>query len=120
MADNPCIYMVGMNIPADATPEQLKEFNDFYSNTHVPEVVTNNRGFLTGTRYELLDPSLKGPRFLAVYEVDGEEAAQAHLDRAANPGSGNVRYSTGPDVWQKHDTLWRLMYKPVGSAYRRR
>src|SRR5579884_2891259 len=85
MADNPCIYMVGMNIPADATAEDLKAFNDFYSNTHVPEVVTNNAGFLSGTRYELVDRALKGPRFLAVYEVATEADAQAHINRTGQP-----------------------------------
>ena len=120
MADNPCIYMVGMNIPADATAEQEREFNQFYTHTHVPEVVTNNAGFLTGRRYELVDPSIKGPRFLAVYEVATEADALAHVNRTSQPSGSSVRYSTGPEVWQKHDTLWRLMYKPVAEPFFRK
>jgi hypothetical protein len=112
--------MVGMNIPADATPQQEREFDQFYTHTHVPEVVTNNAGFLTGRRYELVDRSLNGPRFLAVYEVATEADAHAHLNRAANPTGSSVRYSTGPEVWQKHDTLWRLMYKPVAEPFVRK
>ena len=114
MDDTRCIYMVGMNIP-EATPAELAAFNDFYSGTHVPEVVGNNAGFLNGTRYELLDPSLAGPRFLAVYEVADDQAAKQHLARAATPGGS--AYSPGPELWQKHNTLWRLMYRRIGETY---
>lgn len=119
MADARCIYMVGMDIP-QATPAELAAFNEFYSHTHVPEVVGNNAGFLSGTRYELTDPNLSGPRFLAVYEVADEQAAKQHLARNANPNlSGGPRYSPGPELWQKHNTLWRLMYTQIGDKYSR-
>ncbi|MGH2366437.1 MAG: hypothetical protein ACRDGF_08160 [Chloroflexota bacterium] len=116
MDDSRCIYMVGMNIP-QTTPPELKAFNNFYSHTHVPEVVGNNPGFLTGTRYELLDPTLNGPRFLAVYEVADEQLAKAHLART--PRAGGPKYSAGPDIWQQHDTLWRLMYTRIGETHHR-
>jgi hypothetical protein len=114
MSDKPCIYLVGMNIPADTDAAGLAAFNEFYTRTHVPEVVANNPGFLSGTRYELLSADGAGPRFLAVYEVADEEAAKRFLERGRNPQAGRPTYTSGPPTWERHETLWRLMYRPIG------
>ncbi len=107
MAKAPFFYMVGMNIPADTNEAYLADFNEFYSNTHVPEVLRNNPGFISGTRYELFAPDGGSPRFVAVYEVESEAAARGHRERTG------VTYTKGPSAWEKHDTLWRLTYKLV-------
>ena len=57
---HPFMYWVGMNTAADTSQEELAKFNDFYSNTHVPEVVTSNPGFVRATRYELYEPDPRG------------------------------------------------------------
>ena len=94
----------------------LAQFDEFYTNTHVPEVVRNGN-WLRGTRYELFreftHPDPACPRFLAVYEGD-EQAMQTRAERRANPGSG-PRSSKGPAVWEAHDTTWRLIYKRIDS-----
>ena len=108
MPKSPFFYMVGMNVPADTTAKELADFNDFYSNTHVHEVLANNPGFSNPTRYELFTPGAVGPRFLAMYEVDSEAAAQGHLNRRSG-----VTYSKGPVAWEKHDTIWRLSYRLI-------
>jgi hypothetical protein len=100
------IYLLGVDPPPDATDEDLVEFNDFYTHVHLPEVAERRRA-LRAARYELVDavrPPYNGaPRFLAVYEVEEESAA--------NRRHSGPKYSSGPDVWQRHTTPWRLWYR---------
>lgn len=104
------IYLLGVNPPVDATENDLDVFNDFYTNVHLPEVA-ERRHALRATRFELVEeirPPYKGaPRFLAVYEVDEEGAANR---RHVGPP-----YAVGPEIWQRHTTPWRLWYHLLGS-----
>jgi hypothetical protein len=105
------IYLLGVDPPADATDEDLVAFNDFYTNVHLPEVAERRRA-LRAVRYELVDavrPPYQGaPRFLAVYEVDEESAA--------NRRHSGPKYASGPDVWQRHKTPWRLWYRRLSAG----
>ena len=105
------IFMVGMNIPPDTDAAGLAEFNTFYTNTHVPEVVQYG-GYARGTRFELqrafAHPEPGCPRFCAVYEADAEATAHRN-DRRAN----RAPLTSGPPTWEKHDTIWRLVYKRI-------
>ena len=100
------IYLLGVNPPPTTTIEDLEAFNDFYTNVHLPEVAERRRA-LRAQRYELVSeprpPYLGAPRFLTTYEVDQESASNR---RHIGPP-----YSTGPDVWQRHKTPWRLWYR---------
>ena len=100
------IYLLGVDPPTDVTDEELVVFNDFYTDVHLPEVA-EHRHALRATRFELVDairPPYNGaPRFLAVYEVDEESAA--------NRRHSGPKYAPGPDVWQRHTTPWRLWYR---------
>ena len=105
------IYLLGVDPPEDATEADLVVFNDFYTNVHLPEVAERRRA-LRAVRYELVDavkPPYQGaPRFLAVYEVDEESAA--------NRRHSGPKYASGPDVWQRHTTPWRLWYRRLDPA----
>jgi hypothetical protein len=100
------IYLLGVNPPDDATPAELEVFNEFYNTVHLPEVVERRRA-LRAVRYELVEevraPYQGAPRFLAAYEVDEESAS--------NRRHHGPPYSSGPDVWQRHKTPWRLWYR---------
>ena len=99
MADTPFMYWVGMNTEPATSTEELVRFNDFYSHTHMREVVEANQGFVRATRYELCEPDPRGdlgPRWLAVYEMQDEVAAQAYLTRNDGPPEGRPVYSPGP------------------------
>lgn len=102
------IYLLGVNPPPGAIDAELGVFNDFYTNVHLPEVAARHRA-MRALRHELegeLRPPQNGaPRFLAVYEVDEESAANR---RHVGPP-----YASGPDVWQRHTTPWRLWYRRV-------
>jgi len=105
------IYLLGVDPPADANEDDLVVFNDFYTDVHLPEVAERRRA-LRAVRYELVDavrPPYQGaPRFLAVYEVDEESAA--------NRRHSGPKYARGPDVWQRHTTPWRLWYRRLDPA----
>jgi hypothetical protein len=104
------IYLLGVDPPADATEADLDIFNDFYTNVHMPEVA-HRRAARRAIRYELLreirPPYQGAPRFLAVYEVD--EAGASNRRHTGPP------YSSGPEVWQRHRTPWRLWYRRLGG-----
>jgi hypothetical protein len=112
----PYLYFVAMNVPRETDAAALAAFNEFYTNTHVPEVVAVS-SFRSGTRYELqrefLHPAPGAPRFLAVYEAD-ESSLKTRADRAAHPGA-YAPLSSGPPAWEAHDTLSRLMYRRIDS-----
>lgn len=108
------IYMVGVDPPPGLDATGMEEFNEFYTNVHVPEVARRRR-CLRASRYELLEellvPTEGRPQFLAIYEVDEKGAA---LTRHIGGG-----YTRGPEVWRKHKTPWRLWYRLLpesGSA----
>jgi hypothetical protein len=104
------IYLLGVDPPEDATDDDLAVFNDFYTNVHLPEVA-ERRSALRASRYELVQavrPPYKGaPRFLAAYEVDEQSAA--------NRRHSGPPYSSGPDIWRRHTTPWRLWYRRLDS-----
>jgi hypothetical protein len=56
-----------------ADPARENEFNEWYDNTHVPDVL-ETPGFVGCTRYELIgDPGPGQGKFLAVYEVESDD-----------------------------------------------
>ena len=60
---------------ADAARE--KEFNEWYDNTHVPDIL-ETPGFVGCTRYELMgDPGPGQGKFLAVYDVESDDLPSA-------------------------------------------
>ncbi|HEV7662132.1 MAG TPA: hypothetical protein VGQ62_01260 [Chloroflexota bacterium] len=105
------IFLVGMNIPADTDAEGLDEFNAFYTQTHVPEVMANG-GYSRATRFELYrqfaHPAPGSPRFCAIYEADKVTTTAREARLAVRPA-----LSSGPSTWEKHDTLWRLVYRRI-------
>src|SRR5579859_7178907 len=115
----PFMYWVGMTTALDTEPAALAEFNAFYSETHLPEVLAANPGFVRGTRYELVGPDPRGdfgPRWLAVYEMDGEAAAQTYAARNDGPPEGRPQYTARPVAWQRAQTTWRMIWRRVAST----
>jgi len=116
MGDAPYSYWVGMDIPADTNAAALADFNHFYTNTHAREVLASNPGFVGGARYELAQDDARGargPRFLATYDIENEAGALGYIARNDGPPEGRPKYSEGPQAWQQHTTLWRLMWRRI-------
>src|SRR5947208_1010162 len=93
----PFMYWVGMHTAPDTDEAALAEFNEFYTNIHVPEVMAY-RGFCRGTRFELYrefrHPQPGCPRFCAIYEAD-KATTEANQQRRDNPQPGHSPLSSG-------------------------
>src|SRR5207302_1505215 len=102
---------VGTNVPADTDATDLAEFNAFYTDTHVPEVMAGG-GYARATRFELYrefaHPAPGCPRFCAIYEADAEATETRAARRAVR-----ATLSPGPPVWAQRDTVWRLVYRRI-------
>jgi hypothetical protein len=103
--------VVGIKVPAETDAESLADFNTFYTDTHVPEVMAYG-GYARGTRFELYrefaHPAPGCPRFCAIYEAD-TAATELRAERRAARGT----LSSGPPTWENHDTVWRLVYRRI-------
>ena len=128
---HPFMYWVGMDTDPRTTPEALAEFNRFYSTTHVGEVIAAHPGFVSVSRYELLDPdphsaSLhgagpqgeihSGPRWLAAYEMADEAAAQQYIKDNARPWLHRQKYSPWPSARRKAKTVWRMLWRQISAT----
>ena len=98
---------------------ELEEFNEFYSSSHLPDVIKNN-SFYGGTRYELLTENgqVEMPRYLALYAADRAVTLERDREQAAAalaPSGGVAGRSRQLDarVWQERTTHWRLVYRLV-------
>lgn len=117
----PFSYWVGMNTDPRTTAEALAEFNRFYSTTHVREVVAAHPGFLSASRYELVDNQSPGvapiiPRWLAVYGMAGEAAAAQYLKDNERPWLHRRRYSPWPAARRRAKTVWRMIWRRTAAA----
>ena len=116
MTNAPYMYWVGVDLPADATPDEERAFDDFYSNVHAPEVVEMNPGFIRGTRYELAIPDPRGdlgPRHVAMYEMESEDAARGYIRRNDDPSQARPQYTPGPRGFREMRGMWRLLWHRV-------
>ncbi|MBT2207853.1 MULTISPECIES: hypothetical protein [Actinomadura] len=102
------IAMIGMDPAADASPAEVAEFDDFYTRTHLPEIVAGF-GYDRGSRFQLWHefrhPAPGCPAYNAVYEA--EDA------RAPAPPAG-VSLTPGPRAWEERQVRWRVKYKRMG------
>ncbi len=56
-------------------PSRDNEFNDWYDNIHVPDIL-ETPGMLRATRYENTRPSEGRGKFLALYEIETDDIGQ--------------------------------------------
>src|SRR5688572_13690504 len=108
----PFTYWVGMDTPAEASAHTLADFNTFYNETHLPEVLRHNPGFTRASRYELLVPDARGdfgPRWLAVYEMADTAAMRGYIERNDGPPEGRPQYTPGLADFGP-ETRWRMIW----------
>jgi hypothetical protein len=80
-----------------------EEFNDWYRDIHLPEVLTIP-GFVGAQRFKLSDAQLPGMetrwKYLVIYEIDDESPAHALAGLAARMSGGGMVISDAlaPDV----------------------
>jgi hypothetical protein len=76
----------------DMDPEHDADFNAWYNEEHVPDLL-QLPGFLNAARYEAL---LGGPRYLACYELESPEAVQSEA---------YLQYHRHPTAWTQRISL---------------
>lgn len=111
---SPFTYWIGIDTADDATAAQVDEFNRFYDEVHVPEVLEANQGVTGVTRFELDRPDPRGdrgPRWLAAYHLADQDAVDAYLRRNGPDATDRPDYTVGPDLWTTMRPRWRLIWE---------
>ena len=104
------ITIVGTNC---ADPAREKEYNDWYDNIHLPDVL-ETPGFIGATRYENTTPQEGEARFLAIYEIETDDIAafsKANMENMAKKREAG-RMSELLVI------VSRGQYKQIGSLYK--
>jgi len=74
---------------------QEDEFNRWYDDVHVPEVIATP-GFTGASRFRLATPGVENPefRYLAIYEIETDDAAATLAELTSRAGDGRFNMST--------------------------
>jgi hypothetical protein len=70
-----------MVVLSNSKPDRIDEFNDWYSNVHVLDVLNKLDGFTSAQRFELSDtpgPQQSPYRYLVLYEVPEDKLDTAY------------------------------------------
>jgi hypothetical protein len=88
--------MVVQSEPVD--PAHEDEFNDWYDNTHIPEI-TAVPGFVSARRYKV-HGAAAGPSYLAIYEIEADDlmAPAKELRARRTQGAPALRLDPPPVV----------------------
>jgi len=75
-------------------PSREKEFNDWYDNVHVPDIL-ETPGFVRAVRYENTNPSEGQGKYVAMYEIETDDLARtlAEFDEIVNARAKQGRMS---------------------------
>jgi len=103
------------------SPGQAGEFEDWYENTHIPQIRAAVASITEVSRYQLVDPESgeSSDRYLAVYELDTGDIPAAAAALADNAAAGRLEMTTAMNVtdhpplaqWYRASTV-----VPRGSA----
>jgi hypothetical protein len=69
------------------SPSREDEFNDWYDNTHIPEILAVP-GFVSARRYKVHGDSATGRAYLAIYELDADDLMAPATELRARAASG--------------------------------
>jgi hypothetical protein len=92
------VFLAWTNAVDDASD---KEFNDWYSRTHVPQVIEHVPGVTGARRYRVVDLPDAGPpthRYLCVWETDTNDAASVAAGLQAALAAGKLDMTPAMDV----------------------
>jgi hypothetical protein len=90
----PRYSMIVLTRPVEGREE---EFNDWYNNTHLPEVLGTD-GFIAAQRFKLAGgPDAPAP-YLAIYEVESDDFAASLAKLFQRVDEGKIAISSALDV----------------------
>lgn len=83
---------------SEPTEGMEAEYNDWYDNCHLPEVL-QAPGVIAAERFRLADDSEGFPgRYLAIYELETDDPAAIFSDLEARAADGRMRMSQAIDL----------------------
>jgi hypothetical protein len=107
MNDSEVILLVGV-ICED--PAREAEFNTWYENVHIPEVC-QAPGVKGARRYQISEPADGYPKYLAIYDIEGQDGLQQYEAYRKDQSQGKVSpFTSGPPfrvVWRRAYTRLR-------------
>ncbi len=106
MKGKPILWMVSLNFNV---PEKEEEFNKWYDEVHVPDVLKAS-GVIGASRYVATRASEGQPKYLAVYELETEQAIDSVL---ASPELGKAREDFHANWEQYVSDRSSFWYKPI-------
>ena len=90
------------------TPGKEDEYNDWYTNVHIPDVV-RCEGFTGGRRYKM-GPGFDGPhKYLAIYEMETDDPAATIAGMSAKAGTPELSISPALDAAGVSMTLFEAI-----------
>lgn len=113
----PVMMIVGTECP----PEIAKEFSEWYSNKHIPDILKFGK-IKKAARFQIISKGISGakgegaaqyPQFLATYQYDDWKAVEEYdkwPDRKAILDDWNVNWAPKGAVIK-----WRIFYEPIKS-----
>jgi hypothetical protein len=85
-----------MFVPSQpASADREAEYNEWYSNTHIPEVC-EVPGVVAARRYKISDPAQAGPgtsTYIALYELEADDFGAVFGEIAARATDGRIKMS---------------------------
>jgi hypothetical protein len=85
-----------MYVPSGpASPDRDAEYNDWYSNTHIPEVC-QVPGVVAAKRYKINNPAqvnASTTEYIAVYELEADDLDGVMAEIATRAGDGRIKMS---------------------------
>lgn len=106
MADPSVLFLVG-TICTD--PAREGEFNQWYNSIHIPEVC-RVPGVKRAVRYESLELEEGFPKYIALYEMDGEQGWSSFQEHRQRQQKGEApAFTPGPPF----QVVWRKAFKRI-------
>lgn len=93
------------------SPRRIGEFDEWYEQTHIPQIRAVVPSITAASRFELVDPESPEPslRYLAVYELDDDDIPAAAAALAAAGAAGRLHMTPAMDLTD---------HPPVAQWYR--
>jgi hypothetical protein len=113
MDDPKVVLIVGVNCE---DPVRDAEFNSWYENVHMVEVC-RAPGVKSGTRYQITEPAEGYPKYLAMYEMKGQDGLEKYDAYRKDQAQGKVPpFTPGPPL----RVIWRKAYRRLGPEVSRK
>ncbi|MBE0480597.1 MAG: hypothetical protein IBX68_06420 [Dehalococcoidia bacterium] len=95
-------------------PSKEREFNQWYDRIHLPDILAM-AGAVRASRYENPNPGEQGGRYIALYELETEDAVGFVQSLAENMGKWIEQERLSPLLQAVSASLYRMITPPVGK-----